>query len=255
MIAEVKLPSGHLGAFPVVKIDTELSGEHHEMFLSSPDKMFERTVASVIGSLLQVGDVYRITLADLMYLFYLVRTASVGPAYKAKWICKRSVTPKGNVSQECGCENQYTLSLPANKTTYVPASFAYALYDVTVNSITTRMYVRFLTVAEEFAVLDDLAGHNLSKDMLGDKVNAYTYAKLRLLKAITFEDARVNGYTSEQREDILKALPFSLTQKLFDDMSKLDQFGPDMSPKVVTCTKCKGESKLVIPFSSSFLLS
>jgi len=254
MITEVKLPSGHLGMFPVVKLNTELSGEHHEMFLAAPDRLFERTLASVIGFLLDFGDVYKIAFIDLMYLFFIVRTASVGPTYKTKWVCKRTITPAGAPKQECGCDNQYTLSLPANVTKFVPPTFSYVYHDVTVDGISTRMYVRFPTVSEEFASLDSLSAKNITKEQLAEKDNAYQYAKLRVTQALTFEDARINSYDSLKREAIIKALPFTTVSALFNELADLDAYGPDLSPKKVTCTKCKGDSKLAIPFSGEFLL-
>ena len=253
MITEVKLPSGHLGKFPIVSLNTEMTGEHHEMLLSSPPRLFERTLASVIGSLLTVGDVNRISLADMIYLFFIVRSASISPLYKTKWTCSR-VVGTGASKGDCGGENPFTLNLGKMSTLFVPKGFNYSRYPVIVDGIETQVHSRLLTVSDEFDVLDALAEENITKDSLKNPEDMYKYARTRLVHSLTFDDTRINEYDIERKSQVLNGLPFMTVNKLFADGKAISGYGPDLSPVKVTCAKCKGESRLTIPFSSQLLL-
>jgi hypothetical protein len=254
MITEVKLPSGHLGKFPVVSLDTDMTGEHHEMLLSSSPKLFERTLASVIGSLMQVGSVYDIGIIDLMYLFFIVRSASISPVYKTKWKCSRQVGA-GREKGDCGHENPFLLNLAKIKTSFVPKGYEYKKYPVKIDGIDSKIWVKMLKVSDEFDVLDFMAEQNITKDVIASSPgDAYKYARQRLLTSLAFEDARLDSYDLARRDQVLKALPFNTVNNLFADGKALNSFGPDLSPVTVTCEKCKGESRLSIPFSSQLLL-
>lgn len=253
MITEVKLPSGHLGKFPIVSLNTEMTGEHHEMLLSSPPRLFERTLASVVGSLLTVGDVNRISLADLIYLFFIVRASSISPVYKTKWTCARTVGTGANKG-DCGAENPFTLNLGKLHTEFVSKGFDYPRYPVIVDGVDTMVHAKLLTVSEEFGVLDALAEENITKESLKNPEDMYKYARLRLVHSLTFGDARINDYDFERKSQVLNGLPFQTVNKLFADGKALGGYGPDLSPVKVTCAKCKGESRLSIPFSSQILL-
>lgn len=254
MTTDIKVPSGKMGAYSSVRLNTDLSGEHHEMLLSAPEQLFERTVASVIGTLMDGGDVYKISLCDLVYLFFIVRASSVGPTYKSEWKCKREVTVNKGTKQECGCSNTYVLNLAKLPTKFMKDSFEYPKIPITVDGVTTTVHVRFLTILEEFDVLDTLQDEGITKEMLRETANAYKYALYRILRAMTFADPRLTDYSLEKKDIIRKALPLSIVNQLFTDMRELDSYGPDLTAKSVTCSKCKGESRLSIPFSGQLFL-
>lgn len=260
MIVELALPSGHLGMYPKVSIETELTGAHHEQFLSSPETMFTRTVASVLNDLLKVGDANRIAHIDLAYLFLTVRAMSISPVYKSEWACKKEVTPAGGSRQECGHKNSFQVQISKIAVPKVPRGFEYPRYNVKVSvndvSFETKIYVRFLTVAEEFEVIDDLSDEGIAQSQLAaSTANLYKYARRRVLKGLMFEDQRANDMFPDQKEAFLNGLPIKLTQSLFDDLRHLDSdFGPQLSNFAVTCSKCKGESRLAMPFSAALLL-
>lgn len=261
MIVQEKLPSGHLGHYSAVSLSTDLTGEHHEQFLSSPEGLFDRTVASVIGSLLTVGDVNKLHMIDLMHLFFIVRAMSVSSKYSASWTCRREITPRGGQKQECGGSNQATIdvrSLLKDRT--VKPGFQYPKHDAVLDlggtRVETKIFARFLTVAEEFEVHDELSALGIQRHALKNKAELFKYTRLRLLRSIQFEDARANDLTPEQKDAFLKAAPMNLTASLFEDLARLDSdYGPDLTPREVTCQHCKGVSRLAIPFSPEFILS
>lgn len=261
MIVQEKLPSGHLGHYSAVSLSTDLTGAHHEQFLSSPEGLFERTVASVIGSLMTVGDVNKLHLIDLIHLFFLVRAMSISPKYSTTWTCRREITPRGGQKQECGGSNQATIDVKSILTDRaVKPGFQYprhaVVLDVNGTQIETKVFVRFLTVAEEFEVVDELSSLGIQKHALKNKSELFKYTRLRLLRAIQFEDSRANDLTIDQKDAFLKAAPMTLTSSLLEDFAALDSnYGPNLAPREVTCQHCKGVSRLAIPFSPEFILS
>jgi len=253
MITQIPIPSGPLSMYPIVSMDTDLTGEHHDILLSAQDNMFERAVASVLGSLLKVGDINQLSLIDLIYLFFIVRSSSISPIYNTTWKCAR-IVEQGRVKSECGCSNKFKLSLPKIKTTFIPKGFVYPKYKVVVDGIDTEVFVRILTISDEFAVLDGLEEEGITKEAMRTSENLYKFSRTRVLQAMSFTDARVNAYPIDKKEDVLKQLPFSIVTKLFADLKAVDSYGPNLEPTSVICSHCKGVSRLSIPFSAVLLL-
>jgi len=253
MITQIPVPSGPLSLYPVVSMDTDLTGEHHDVLLSAQDNMFERAVASVLGSLLKTGDINQLSLIDLIYLFFVVRSSSVSPVYNSTWKCAR-IVEQGRVKSECGCTNKFKISLPKIKTRFIPKGFAYPKYKVVVDGIDTEVFARILTVADEFSVLDNLEEMGLTKESMRTSENLYKFSRARILQSMSFTDARVNAYPTEKKDEVLRQLPFTIVTKLFADLKAVDSYGPDLTPIDVTCSHCKGVSRLSIPFSAVLLL-
>jgi len=207
-----------------------------------------------------VGDVNRVAMIDMIAMFFHVRAASVGRTYKTEWTCRREVTPKGAPKQECGHKNPFVLDLGKLDSRMVPPGFETKRFTSTITvkeqSFTTSLWVRFLTVAEEFDVLDTLSNMGISRNQLAEPANLYKYGQQRLARAIQFSDQRANDLSPEARVDFLYGLPISMVNELFGELKNLDSnYGYDLSNFKVKCAKCQGESRMVIPFSRELLLS
>lgn len=255
MKTEIKLPSGKKGFYPSVVMETMMTGKHHKTLLTAPASLFERTIASIIKDLMdEKYDVNKISFTDMIYLFFLTRATSVSPVYSVDWVCNRKIKSKASgVEGDCNAKNTFELDITKMKVISLPDSFDYPKYDCVINETETKVFVRLLTLSEEFDIIDDLLETGIAKeDLYG--ASSTLYARERLLRSLSFEDSKFATFTKEEKEAVLDSLSFSINASLLQDLEFLLSTGIDLSPKKVKCETCGGVLTLGIPFSSEFFL-
>jgi hypothetical protein len=257
MITKMVLPSKHLNVYGSVSIDTEMSGLHHKTLLTTHANMWERAVASVIGDLLQDDQsVYKITLPDLIYLFFIVRCQTLGDIITSDWECQRIV--KGT---ECGHVNALSLEFSKFKITSVPDNFKYPVRKLKSSSEDIDCFCRILTVEDEFECIDlflqgdeELGLDPHTREEIRDKT--YDFLRIRLNRALTFSDSKYSSLSFKEKEDILDGKGnYNVITELLVDMGYLTSLGTDLSPRVMKCGKCGGTARVALPFRGDFLLS
>jgi hypothetical protein len=253
MITNLILPSKHLTMYKSVDIDTEMAGSHHKTLLTTNENLWERAVASVIDDLLQDDySVNKISFPDLIYLFFIIRTQTLGTKISSSWECQRMIR-QGETEGVCGNINEISMDFSSFKITEVPTNFVYPLRDIKVKGEVTKCYCKLLTIEEEFNLIDAFLEKGHSKqDLRGQGM--YDYARMRLNQALSFEDVKYSTLTVEEKEEILDANSYLLLTSLLKDLEFLVSIGVDLSPRKFNCTKCKGVAQVAIPFSGGFLL-
>lgn len=253
---EIKIPSKNLLAGPTVLMDVRLKGKHHKQLTSSSVQSFERVVTDVIDDLME-GNAFALSLADIHYLFFMVRVNTLGSAYKFNWTCQRegqnSIT---HSFEHCGHVNEGEFDFTKLKVTEIPDGFEYPRYPIVYQDKASDVYVRLLTAGEHFEVLDDFLSDGYSVEDIETDTEALTAFAWKLLyKSLTFSNDFFNtAFSSAEVEGLFDTLDFSITSKLFQDLTYLSSLGPDTSEVKVKCGKCGGESVIRLPFSSEFLL-
>jgi hypothetical protein len=257
----VKLPSGALGVKKEVDFDPELNGADHELLLSSTPTMFERNLVSVITGRVKAGESRWLSTPDILYLFFLARSHTLGKVYKAPWKCNAPVKA-GRTEKACGHSNTFELDIGALGIHWSDG-YKYPKHQISIapdpkvpeEKIETEAWMSLLSCVDDLEAMEPYyeLGYD-RKTLTEDPAAAYKYSKERLVKSLTFADDRLRALTDEEKMEALKALPFPVVTALFTDLRKLDTLGVDLSPQDCTCSKCKAKVKVAIPFTGSFLL-
>jgi hypothetical protein len=262
MITKIQLPSGHLGLYSSVDIDTELSGLHHKTLLTTNANMWERAVASVIGDLLQSDySVYKISLPDLIYLFFVVRCQTLGNIIQSDWACQR-IVQNGNISGMCNHQNPISLDFSTFKIVEVKKGFKYPIRKLKSGNEEIECYTKLLTVEEEFECIDlflqgdeglELNPH--ARDEIREG-GTYEYLRIRLNKSLYFSDPKYTALGFKEKENLLDGNGnYSTITDLLTDLGYLSSLGTDLSPRTFKCGKCGGVARVALPFRGDFLLS
>lgn len=271
MFTRLKIPSNKLLIGPYVNVDLEWSGKHHYALTSGAEDHYEKIVASILKDTMQ-EDAYSISLGDLYYLFFSQRSTSIGNTYSYDWECGLLVNPKSKkfedkVSQKavrCGTKNKGVLELSSIEIEEIPDDFEYPIRTVehrpTKDQV--KVYIRILSLAEEFEILDKFYDKGITYDELVAE-HGSDYAWFKMIKGLEFQGAEYQSKVSALKADkvkefkrsFLEEISFSSLNQLMADSLKLSTLGPKMNQAVPQkCSVCGGISLVRIPFSSDFIL-
>jgi hypothetical protein len=258
----VKLPGGQLEVKAEVEFDPELTGADHELLLSSSPTMFERNLISVITGRIKNGESRWLSTPDVLYLFFLARSHTLGAVYQAPWKCNAPVKA-GKTEQACGHTNTFELNIGELDIRW-SEGFTYPHRAVSVapdpknptETIETEAWIRIPSCIDDLEAMEPYYELGFDrKSLTEDPAMSYKYSKERLVKSLVFADERLRDLTVDEKLEAAKAFSFSTVNALFADLRKLDTLGVDLSPRECTCAKCKVKVKVAIPFTGSFLLS
>lgn len=254
MYHEITIPSGSLlPAGTTIKIDLGMKGKHHKMLVASNPKYFDRSLVSVIDDLME-GSASNLSLADIYYLFFQLRANSISPEYEFSWSCGATRRKRG-VMAKCGYHNDSVFDIGRDlNVTSIPHDFEYPKYKVEYMGKDSEVYVRMLSIKEEFQIedeLDSFPGY-VDKD---DKEQALDRAFYRLYYATKFTNDALDSMPIEDKIKFFDEMPYRIQNELMQDLHYLSGVGVDMTqPLRLKCAKCGEVSDVRLPFSAEFLL-
>ncbi len=255
----VKLPSGSKGYYPNgVNIDLEMTGDHHDKLLSGNSELYDRVIVSVLDSMME-EDAYKITMADMLYLFFMARAQSISPDYRTSWTCSADVV-RGDVKVSCNTPNSYHLNINELKINYMQDTFEFPVYPFSIFGLDgnliaeTEVSIKLLSMDDEIQIIDSFLGKGISRKDLASK-NAYDYARTRILHSLDFKDSKYNSLSLDERSISLKKNNLKTMNALLVGIKNLsDSIGIDLTPRDVQCKECKSQFKLALPIAPEFFL-
>lgn len=258
MLQKIGIPSNGMMGFKEVDIDLSMKVRHHTELLATQDWAFERKVAEVLGDLLSDDiDVFKLSLADLHFLFFQVRVNSISPELSFSWSCSRMVADKTGSMAECGHSNTSTFRISSLGVKSIPDGYEYKKYEQEIDGKVFSVYVRMLTAIEEFELIEEFLARGIDLETIfEDKALMVEFIYRRLAKSLVIEGALYNNATTDEKVELMgESFNIGIANKLRDDMAFLSDIGVDVSGVKVTCSKCGGGALLPLPFRSEFLLS
>jgi hypothetical protein len=258
MLQKVGIPSNGMMGFKEIDISLSMKVSHHTELLATADWAFERKVAEVLGDLVGEGiDVYKLSLADIHFLFFQVRVNSISPDLSFGWNCSRMVEDKTGNMAECSHKNTSTFQISSLGVKSIPDKYEYKKYEQEIEGEVVKVYARMLTAIEEFDLIEEFLAKGISLEKIfEDKKLMVEFIYRRLAASLVIEGARYSSISVDEKVELMgESFSINVANKLRDDMAFLSDIGVDISGVKVNCSKCGGEAVLPLPFRSEFLLS
>ena len=233
------------------------------MLLQGNKNHYEKVAASVLQDLMGTQyDVYKLTLPELFYLFFVAKASTLGPVWTFSWVCP-SVVLSNHQEVQCGCKNSATYDLRENKPGQIPVDYSLPKRSIELvsaaggvpgdfNNESVSCYIRPLALTEEFEILDTFLGEGSTREKLLEE-NAYDLYIRRLASALVIDHPAWVNASSGQKEALLDANPMKLKATLLQDCNVLDDIGYPLSTKSV-CTECSRAVTLRLPFLAGLVV-
>lgn len=230
MIQTITLPAPQLSELKQVTVDLDMTGRHYALLATSINAVPEDLALSILHGLMKENP-DKLTMAELRYVFTLVKIHSLEDKYTATITCA------------CGCDNVFDMHLSDSDLNRTPDDYVVPTIDFATEKDKTKeyqiippcmdmesaLYNWFLT--EKNKTLDDIA-----KD-LGTSME-YTF--IRSCMHLTSNGERLVTQAN-QFETVLTWLDvnkYSTIEKLYEKCLEVDSFGVQNTVRTEKCKEC-----------------
>ena len=244
----IKMPAPELSQLKEVNIDLDMTGRHYAQLAASEGQVPEDVAISILKDLVE-EDAGKLTMAEVRYLFMLVKINSLENNYEATVSC----THEKKDGTVCGCLNTVKVRLsdadlnPTPKGYKVPelefktedSEKIYLVMPPTAD-MESALWNWFLTVKNK--KIDDLAEDKQTS-------TEYTFLRgcLHLVDKKTGERLIQEFNDFEPALKLLDCNKFSTIHKLYELVVEVSQFGVQNKIYEVKCKECGGNLIFRLP--------
>lgn len=250
MKKQITLPSGKLGQLGRINIELEMSGNHYDALTTLQGDHQEEVVLSILGDLMD-EDPYQLTQIDLMYIFTLVKLATLGPNLTVNTACPaKIVTPSG--IRVCSTPYKFTINLQEDDVEYFPKGEKVPTFTMKVGEKEETFELQLPTMAKEIECLGEFEKDGTTRrEILSDKnktkLNEYTKRRCIL-------HLKTNSYTEQQLYEALCASSFKTITTLNERVLDLAKYGLKHKVYACTCKECGGKFNYRLPLLAGLSL-
>lgn len=237
----IKSPAPQLSELKEFNIDLDMTGRHYAQLATSEGQIPEDVALSIIKDLLE-EDASKLTIAELRYLFILVKINSLENNYNVTIGCTHEVNGK-----ECGCLNHVKVHLSDGDLNICPKNYKIPEIEFILDEKGTFKKYSVLppTMAMESALLNWFMNvKNVTLDAIADdKKTSMEYTFIRSLMHLKEKDGNRLINEINDFEPALKYLDFNKYQtvsKLYDYCNEVDKFGVQNKVYEIKCKECGG---------------
>lgn len=254
MYKNIKLPAPQLSELKEVNVDLDMTGRHYAWIATANEKQVPEDIAVQILTDLMKEDPNKLTIAELRYIFTLVKITSLEDDYSYTVKCK------------CGCENKFDLHLSDSDLHLTPGDYKvpelkFTTYKPNQENVPYKeketeedtYYIKPPLMDMEsalnnwFLVEKSKTWDDIVKDPAVSMDYSFLHAAMHLVK----RDGRRLISTMNEFEDALKLLDCNklpIITKLFEMANEVDSFGVQNPYYVFKCKECGGEIEATLPF-------
>ena len=237
-----KLPSGKLGPFNEINLETVMNVSHFDTLALLSDDDAERGVLAVLKDLME-EDPFKLSMRDLYYVFLLVKVSSFGPEIPVSVTCRNFIKdPETNARSVCNHINQTTFSL-------ADADIEYAPSDMEIPSVILHgksFLIKPPSMADELDLIAYYQEKGISRQQLANVIDnkdqVIEYARHRMFLYLRDFDTGEAVYSDrDRREKALaefKSLPITVYKDITSGIDKVDKFGVKSQTHQVVCKGC-----------------
>lgn len=244
----IKLPAPELSQLKEVNIDLDMTGRHYAQIATSEGQVPEDVVLSILKDLVD-EDANKLTMAELRYLFMLVKINSLENDYEVTVSCTHEKEGGG----QCGCLNNLKVRL--SDADLNPTPKHYKVPEITFRTEETEKEYLIMppTMDMESALYNwFLTMRNKSiEDLVDDKQTSTDYTFIR--GCMHLVDKKTNERLVQEFNDfeyVLKLLDinkFQTVHKLYEKMLEVDGFGVQNKMYTLKCKECGGTLVFRLP--------
>lgn len=249
MRKHIKLPAPELSQLKEVDIELDMSGRHYAELACSQGQIAEDVALSILKDLVE-QDANKLTIAELRYLFMLVKINAMDNNYVVKVKC----THTKKDGKPCNHITEYKVNVSDADLNRTPKNYKVPEVEFVIDDKTQKKFkIMPPTMDMESALLNWCIvekGMNIN-DIENDPDTSFDFTYLRGLLHLIDKDGNRLISKVEQFEDSKKYLDINKYQTIRDiyaAMNEVDKFGVQ-SDKLYefTCKECGGKLSFQLP--------
>lgn len=258
----IKLPAPQLSILKEVNIDLDMTGRHYALLASCEGQLPEDVALSILKDLVE-EDATQLTLAEVRYLFMLVKINSLENNYSVNVICNNEKNGK-----ECGCVNHYDVFLSDADLNPTPQDYQIPVIKFRRDDTEKEYKVIPPAIVEESKLYNYfLTERNANQEkIMADKELLYEFSFIRaLLHLVDSEGNRFVKPDDNYNIFIDKASPeenpktlynlnnYKMITKMFDAVTEVNGYG--VQPKIyeMQCKECGGTIMFQLPLLNGLI--
>ena len=247
MRRNIKLPAPQLSQLKEVNIDLDMTGRHYALLASCEGQLPEDVALSILKDLVE-EDANKLTLAELRYLFMLVKINSLENEYVVNVTCAHR---KEN-GEECGHINEVKIFLSDADLNPTPSDYRppkikfrtkdtekeYTVIPPTMNR-ESQLYNYFLVTR----------GEN-QEQITENKKSSFDYTYLHSILHLVDEEGNRFVKDTDNFEDLFQYLDCNKYQtitELFEKVYEVGSFGVQNKTYDIECKECGGRIIFQLP--------
>lgn len=235
MKKQVKLPSGVLGYLNQINIDLEMKAKHYDLLTTVTGDHYEEAVLSILSDLMD-EDPYQLTQIDLMYVFTLVKIASIGDKLTVPLRCPNTLVTKSGSYRVCGAKQKFEFSI-AESDDVKFYSGTLPEFTLSIGDKEETFSLKLPSMSSEIELLSELEaeGKTRKEVLLQNKQALNTYSKKRLVAHILS-----NNHTPAELYAALENSSYKKILELTSKVKDLNSYGLVHTTFNLTCKECGG---------------
>lgn len=244
----IQLPAPELSQLKEVNIDLDMTGRHYAQLATSEGQIAEDVAFSILKDLIE-EDANKLTLAELRYLFMLVKINALENSYFVNIGCTHTLKD-GSV---CGHVNEFEVKLSDADLNRTPHKYKVPEIEFVDLEDKERKYkVMPPTMDMESALLNwfIVEKGNTPEEVAEDKESALSYSFLRSLMHLVDESGNrlITSTTQfETADQYFDKNKFKTVRSLFDYSAEVDSFGVQDKTYEFKCKGCGGRIVFRLP--------
>ena len=247
----IKLPAPELSQLKEVNIDLDMTGRHYAQLATSEGQVPEDVAISILKDLVE-EDAGKLTIAEVRYLFMLVKINSLENNYEATVSCTHE-KKGGKEGEVCGCLNTVKIRLSDADLNPTPKNYKVPEIEFRTEDSEKTYLVMPPTADMESALWNWFltVKNKKMEDLADDKDVATEYTFLR--GAMHLVDKKTGERLIQELNDFEPALKlldcnkFSTVHKLNEYVMEVSQFGVQNKVYDITCKECGGKLIFRLP--------
>ena len=250
----IELPAPELSQLKRVDIDLDMTGRHYALLATSEGNIPEELALSILKDLV-VQDANKLTLAELRYLFMLVKINAMDNNYNAYVYCTH-FNPK--TKKDCNYKNEVQIRLSDADLNRTPHGYKVPEIEFVIDN-TQQMYKVMPPTADmEISLLNYLIVEKgiPQIDLQKDKTTALKFSFIRaMMHLVNDKGERVISQVNQfdECEKLFDVNKYTTIRKLFSLMEEVDGFGVQEEHVYhFKCKECGGELVFTIPLLYGF---
>lgn len=242
MKKQIKLPSGVLGYLNQINIDLEMKAKHYDLLTTVTGDHYEEAILSILKDLMD-EDPYQLTQIDLMYVFTLVKIASIGDRLSVNVRCPNTLVTKSGSYRVCGSKQKFDFSLSESEDVKFFSATA-PVFSMEVLGTEETFTLKLPNMSTEISLLEALeVGGKTRREVISqDKQALNLYAKKRLVAHLLS-----NNHSSEELFAALAESSYKKVTELTNQVKELNSYGLTHTTFNLTCKECGGTFTYRLP--------
>lgn len=247
MRKNIKLPAPQLSQLKEINLDLDMTGRHYSLLASCDGQLPEDVALSILKDLME-EDANKLTLAELRYLFMLVKINSLENEYIVNVTCSH----KNKNGEECGHVNEVKIFLSDADLNPTPSNYAPPRIKFRTKDTEKEYTVMPPTMNKESQLYNYfLVERGENQDAItSNKKSSFDYTYLHSILHLVDDEGNRFVKDTDKFDDLFQYLDCNKYQtitELYEKVYEVGSFGVQNKVYEIECKECGGRIIFQLP--------